>query len=309
MAQRNANVALRDEADTVGRDLWDQATRDGQDLSAPQPAGTALVRRTRRAQAAYRSCSCGSGTHGSSLPKRLGQPVTVKPWAVFTTSLPDDQVEDRLDIVTFGGRNVAAAIREILAGLGCEVSVLDYSGEHGWEFGAKFKDRRVWCVISSYHPRFFLNFDDPPAFGRARRVDPPAYEEIAYKLSAALAEDLRFYDIQWYSRDDPPDPFDGPVAQDLPAGMSSEELFAKGLALEIVEARREQVPLTRRQHLFRIMIGGGLWLGLCSLSAGVVLLTRGDSRGVILLPMGVLMFAMAAVGVVVLLGGSGATVD
>lgn len=37
MAQRNADLALRQEADAVGRDLWDQATRDGQDLVAAQP--------------------------------------------------------------------------------------------------------------------------------------------------------------------------------------------------------------------------------------------------------------------------------
>jgi hypothetical protein len=43
MAQRNANVALRDEAEAIGRDLWDQATRDGQDLAAPQPSDLVAI--------------------------------------------------------------------------------------------------------------------------------------------------------------------------------------------------------------------------------------------------------------------------
>jgi hypothetical protein len=37
MAQRNANAALRQQAEAMGRDLWYQATRDGQNLSAAQP--------------------------------------------------------------------------------------------------------------------------------------------------------------------------------------------------------------------------------------------------------------------------------
>jgi hypothetical protein len=38
MAQRNANLALRQQAEAIGRDLWDQGTRDGQDVSAAQPS-------------------------------------------------------------------------------------------------------------------------------------------------------------------------------------------------------------------------------------------------------------------------------
>src|SRR6185437_5351890 len=43
MAQRNANLAFRQQAETVGRDLWDQATRDGQDLSAAQPSDLVAI--------------------------------------------------------------------------------------------------------------------------------------------------------------------------------------------------------------------------------------------------------------------------
>ena len=43
MAQRNANAALRQQAEAMGRDLWDQATRDGQDLSAAQPSDLVTI--------------------------------------------------------------------------------------------------------------------------------------------------------------------------------------------------------------------------------------------------------------------------
>jgi hypothetical protein len=60
MAQRNANVALRDEAEAIGRDLWDQATRDGQDLAAPpaQRLGRHWRRRS-RLEAAVRLTGLG----------------------------------------------------------------------------------------------------------------------------------------------------------------------------------------------------------------------------------------------------------
>jgi hypothetical protein len=43
MAQRNANIALRQQAEAMGRDLWDQGTRDGQDVSAAQPSDVAAI--------------------------------------------------------------------------------------------------------------------------------------------------------------------------------------------------------------------------------------------------------------------------
>jgi hypothetical protein len=43
IAQRNANVLLRQQAEAVGRDLWDQGTRDGQDVSAAQPSDLVAI--------------------------------------------------------------------------------------------------------------------------------------------------------------------------------------------------------------------------------------------------------------------------
>jgi len=43
MAQQNASAALRRQADAVGRDLWNQATRDGNDLAAPQSSDLTAI--------------------------------------------------------------------------------------------------------------------------------------------------------------------------------------------------------------------------------------------------------------------------
>ncbi len=227
--------------------------------------------------------------------------MSVKPWAVFVAGFPDDTVEDERDILTFGGRNVAVAIGEILTRLGCDVSAPEYAGEKGWEFGAWFKGRRVWCLISSFHPKFFLNFDDPPALW-SRGKDAAAYEEIAQKFSTALAEDPRFHDVQWYSREEgPPAPTFAPVSKGQTNGLSKEELFAQGLALEIYEEAR---PLTRRQYFARVLFGLSFLLGIDVVWGGVVFLTRGNIWGVVLLPTGVVMVSMAVLGAMMIWGGS-----
>jgi hypothetical protein len=38
MAQRNADISLRPDAEAAGREAWEQATRSGRDLAAPQPS-------------------------------------------------------------------------------------------------------------------------------------------------------------------------------------------------------------------------------------------------------------------------------
>jgi hypothetical protein len=43
MAQRNAELAARDDAEAAGRVAWDQATRSGKELDAPQPADLARL--------------------------------------------------------------------------------------------------------------------------------------------------------------------------------------------------------------------------------------------------------------------------
>ena len=48
-------------------------------------------------------------------------PRKVRRWAEFASSLPTDLIEDRDGIIQNGGKSVAAAIGEILRGLGCDV--------------------------------------------------------------------------------------------------------------------------------------------------------------------------------------------
>lgn len=133
--------------------------------------------------------------------------MRVKPWVAFRTDLPDDQVESEQDIVVFGGRNVAVAIGEILARLGCEVEEPKPAGENAWEFAVKYKERhRFWCQVNSTsHPVFRLLFENMTFRSRAA-PNAAAYAELALKLDAALKKSSLFHDVCWWSlKEGPPD--------------------------------------------------------------------------------------------------------
>lgn len=134
--------------------------------------------------------------------------MRVKPWVAFTTDLPDDQVEDgHNNIVLFGGRNVAVAIGEIFARLGCKVGEPEPAGENGWEFALTYKEsHRFWCQVNSTsYPVFRLLFEDMSFRPRAAR-NAAAYAELALKLAAALRNDPQFHDVTWWSaKEGPPE--------------------------------------------------------------------------------------------------------
>lgn len=133
--------------------------------------------------------------------------MSVKPWVAFTTSLPDDQVEDGQQIFVLGGRNVAVAIGEIFTRLGCEVSPPESAGELGWEFDLRDKEHyRFWCRVTSFYPSFHLLFEGPGGLFGGKK-NSAAHAELSERFAAALKDDRRFQHISWWSMNDgPPEP-------------------------------------------------------------------------------------------------------
>jgi hypothetical protein len=129
--------------------------------------------------------------------------MKVRPWATFTTDLPDDQIEEGPQIVQFAGKSVANAIADVFARLGCEVSEPIYAHEHGWELDilAGKQRRRLWCqvtLIDTYVMVFEQNSWIADLFGRYHEV----YLDVLTRLAAALADDARFYDVRWHTSDE-----------------------------------------------------------------------------------------------------------
>lgn len=130
--------------------------------------------------------------------------MNVPPWAGFVADFPDDQVETLQDIEVYGGRNVALALGEIFVRLGCSrVSHPDPAGEQGWEFDFYYEDRhRFWCRVQSFHPVFWLLFDDVSGTKKGAF----AYAELWRKFGKALEDDPRFRKILWRPfKEGPPD--------------------------------------------------------------------------------------------------------
>ena len=129
--------------------------------------------------------------------------MIVRPWAKFTTDLPDDQIEDGPVIIQLAGKNVAGALAELLVGLGCEVSPPICANDNGWELHivAGERRRRLWCqvtLIDEYEVFFGQNSMFAEMLGRNGQT----YLDTLTRFASALAADPRFHNVRWYTSDD-----------------------------------------------------------------------------------------------------------
>jgi len=120
----------------------------------------------------------------------------VRHCAEFASSLPTDLIEDDNDIVQFGGKSVAAAIGEILTGLGCDVELPSYAGDHGWDFCGKIRDAKFFCQVTFIEDYIFL-FKRRDEFPSWFQRHPPALYITLDALAVAMARDERFSNLRW----------------------------------------------------------------------------------------------------------------
>lgn len=148
--------------------------------------------------------------------------MSVPTWAGFVSYIPDDEIATGQEIAVYGGRNVAAAMSEIFAELGCNhVSDPDYGGEVGWDFRFRYGGRHsFWCRVQSFHPIYWLLLEGP-----ARKREMAAHAELWRKFADALERDSRFDQILWRSfKEGPPDWDEFTLTDDLPPRTILEEL-------------------------------------------------------------------------------------
>jgi hypothetical protein len=120
----------------------------------------------------------------------------------FLTNLPDGAVEsDDGDFIIYPGCPVAAAIWEVLRGVGCEGPPIESVGEKGWDFSFHYRRRWFWFRVSAGEP-YTVYFDDPNVWpkisGRRHRL----YPELLRRIGEALMHDDRFHDVRWYAADE-----------------------------------------------------------------------------------------------------------
>lgn len=148
--------------------------------------------------------------------------MNVPTWAGFVADFPDDEVVNGDDIQVFGGHNVALTLGEIFAGLGCsQISNPESAGDQGWSFDFHYNGRnRFWCRVQSFHPVFWLLFEDLSASNKGAA----AYVELWRQFGIALELDPRFRKILWRPfKEGPPDWDEVEAARDPPERSFEEE--------------------------------------------------------------------------------------
>jgi uncharacterized RDD family membrane protein YckC len=118
--------------------------------------------------------------------------------AEFSSSLPDDSVEDERGFVVLPGKNVAEALSELLAGIGCEVEPVGGAGDHGWDLHFRRGEGRFYCELSIIDGGV-AQFENMGVRASSARSQA-AFAELLTELSSALHADGRFHQIGWFTR-------------------------------------------------------------------------------------------------------------
>jgi hypothetical protein len=126
--------------------------------------------------------------------------MKIRPWATFTSKLPNDHIEDGPEIIQFGGESVAKAIGDVLRGLGYAAGEPIYANENGWEVYvlAGEQRRRLWCQVTFMADDYLLFFGQNSWIADLFGARHPVYIDALSRLAAALADDLRFQRVRWF---------------------------------------------------------------------------------------------------------------
>jgi hypothetical protein len=138
--------------------------------------------------------------------------MKVRDTAQFFTDLPDGAVEGEddagPDFLVWPGRPVAEALCEHLRALGCEVEPIESVDFKGWEFGFRYRGRRLWSRVTVIERHIACFVDSnfwPKMVGRKHAL----HIELLGRLSQALESDDRFHDVLWYGPDEVETAFEG----------------------------------------------------------------------------------------------------
>ena len=151
--------------------------------------------------------------------------------AEFCTDFPEDSVKEDGEIVRFGGRNVAAAVQEMIAALGYRVGEPEGGDEHGWGLHIFHEDRQFWVQVTDLPPEVMLMIEDVTFFlNRWFSKTGHLYGEFVSKLKATIEADPRFHHIRWFEQDGNGNEL-GPDGKPLSSKAMQAQALARNAAL------------------------------------------------------------------------------
>jgi len=115
--------------------------------------------------------------------------------------MPYDEVDD--DNPQPGGA-VAAALGEILRGLGCEVGSVEDGGDHGWHLDFRYRSARPTLEVTAIDGVVVQVHGVRSArqWLRTAKAATPDDVEILLQLSEAIHADERFHDLGWFTQEE-----------------------------------------------------------------------------------------------------------
>lgn len=128
--------------------------------------------------------------------------MNIRPFAEFTSDLPEDHIDDGEEIIKFGGESVTRAIAEMLVRCGCKLDDEPYYlHERGWELGMWAGKRRLSCRISLIEG-YVIGLHQVWWLGSLLGRTSKEYIRVLKQFSGELANDPRFHDVRWYTNED-----------------------------------------------------------------------------------------------------------
>jgi hypothetical protein len=123
-------------------------------------------------------------------------------YATFDADFPEDaELAESDDLEHPGGRTIAQVLCEMLRGCGLKVSEPEQHSFYGWAFIASDDEFAFWFLLQFPGPWLLLSQDKTSLF---RRLFSPKslsrHRRMLEMLNDAMAHDVRFRNLQWFSK-------------------------------------------------------------------------------------------------------------
>lgn len=129
--------------------------------------------------------------------------MMVRSLVTFRSDLSDDGVEHAGGFVEWPGRIHALVLTDILRSLGCEVSEMIDSNEHGWELQGSLSRDGIWMQVTPLDEVILMIEGASSLWSRLfARKAVAEFLELLKALDTALRADGRFHDIRWFTNEE-----------------------------------------------------------------------------------------------------------
>jgi hypothetical protein len=122
--------------------------------------------------------------------------MRTKNFATFTSTLPDDSIEEGDEIVSPGGRSVAESIAAEIRSRGGEAAVVAQHSFYGWEFSGSVDGFPFWCLLQA-PGAWLLIVEDRRSFFRRWFTRPEAFHHVLSAFDSALQRLDHISEVEW----------------------------------------------------------------------------------------------------------------